>query len=749
MKKKTAVISTMIILSVLLLVQAAAQSRPAPALDFTPHTASLLLVDLNTGETVYSQNADEVRPMASLTKIMTYIVTAEAVGDLEGAMMEILDEPLEEVRDRGASMAGLEEYVGKSLPVLDVLYALMVPSGCDAGAELAWFVGGGDMQSFVDRMNEKAAELGCENTHYADSHGLSKENLTTAEDLYKIASYAMGLPHFWEVVNTTRYSLPDSAVPMFSSVRIMDPVDGGRYYYRYAHGIKTGYTVQAGRCLVSTAIKGDAAYLCVALGGGYGEETGWGNAAMLDTAGLYRWAFANFTDAIEVDIPQRFASVRLGDTLTLNADVVSNNTGETAQIKWTSSAPEIAGVDANGVVTAYALGQAVITAETQTGDFDTCAVSAGFYTGIHVTSDSGDYTGGTKAPVDWSAVKGSGLDYAVIRAGWGQEDAVCQIDEDFAVNAAEAFRYGVPFGVSFTACAGGAEQARAEAEFLLEELEKLKAMYEDPLFPFAPLVVYDMSDARFQEFTARQNTEIALAFQRVMDSHGFKTACYGNRGLLSNMDLDVLAEEGMGLWYRSWPYVMDFSGFAAVGSDAVIPQAWQYRSDLYFPEASQSHRTHASLIYMADALAANYQAPAAAASLSEDGQSALLQWTVPGHRFSGFAVYRQEAASGMVEQIERLGPSARRYQIDGGSREYIYTVAGLVDDYLGGIAEVAGEGVSVHFSPPVPEEPEEPADGGGNVLKIAGGALVVLAAGSLAGAGRILLRKGKHKVRPL
>lgn len=747
MKKKTTVLSTIMILSVLFFVRASAQPWPALALDFTPHTASLLLVDLNTGETVYSQNADEVRPMASLTKIMTYIVTAEAVSDLEGTMMEILDEPLEEVRNRGASMAGLEEYVGESMPVLDVLYALMVPSGCDAGSELAWFVSGGDMQSFVDRMNEKATELGCENTRCADSHGLSKDNLTTAEDLYKIVSYAMGLPHFWEVVNTTHYSLPDSSIPMFSSVRIMDPVDGGRYYYRYAHGIKTGYTPAAGRCLVSTAAKGDAAYLCVALGGEYGEETNWGNAAMLDTANLYRWAFANFTDTIEVDIPQRFASVQLGDTLTLTADVVSNNTGEDVQINWTSSAPEIAGVDANGVVTAYALGQAVITAETQTGDFDTCTVSAGFYTGIHVTSDSGDYTSGTKAPVDWSAIKSSGLDYAVIRAGWGQEDAVCQGDEDFAVNAAEAFRYGVPFGISFTACAVSAEQARTEAEFLLEELKKLTSMYEDPLFPRSHLVVYDMSDARFQEFTARQNTDLALAFRRVMASHGYETVCYGNRRLLANMDLDALAEEGMGLWYRSWPYVMEFTEFAAVGSEAVIPQAWQYRSDLYFPEASQSYRTHASVIYMAGALAAHYEAPALTASLSEDGQSALLQWTVPDHLFSGFAVYRQEAGSDTAEQIERLGPELRRCQTYGGDGEYIYTVAGLVEDYLGGTAEAAGEGVSVRFSSPAPGEPEAPADEIGNLLKLAGGALLVLAAGSLLGIGHLLLRKGKKQTR--
>ena len=740
MKKKTAVLSAIALLSVLLLTHAAAQSRPAPALDFTPHTAALLLVDMNTGQTVYSRNADKVRSMASLTKIMTYIVTAEAVGDLEGTMMEILDEPLDDIRGRGASVAGLEEYIGTSMPVLDVLYALMVPSGCDAGAELAWFVGGGDMQSFVDRMNEKAAELGCEDTHYTDSHGLSGNNLTTARDLYKIASYAMGLPHFWEVVNTTHYTLPDAPAPMFTTVRIMDPVNGGQYYYRYAHGIKTGFTYQAGRCLISTATKGEASYMCIALGGEYSAATDWKNTAMTDTAALYRWAFGNFTDSIEVDIPQRFASVQLGDTLALSADVVRNNTGKTAHITWTSSDPEIAGVDENGVVTAYALGQAIITAESQTGDFDTCAVSAGFYNGIHVTSDSVDHSGGTEGPVDWSAVKGSGLDYAVIRAGWGREDAACRSDADLEFNAAQASRYGVPFGVSFTAAAVSPEQAQAEAEFVLGKLEDLTFLY-----PLSLPVVYDMSDARFQSLTAEQNTEIALAFHGVMASRGYETACYGNKALFSNMHLDALAAEGMGLWYRFWPYVMDFSEAAGIG--AVLPQAWHYRSDLYFPEASQSNSADASLIYMASALAGHMEAPSVVAALSEDGRSALLHWTVPDGLFSGFAVYRREADSDTVEELARLGPSARRYPTYGDGGTYLYTVAGLLGDCLGGTAEAAGEGVSVRFTSPVPERFWETPDGGDGALPyLAGGAILVLAAGGLLGAGR-LGRKRKHKVR--
>ena len=741
MKKKTAALSVIAVLSVLLLTHAAAQSRSAPVLDFTPRTAALLLVDISTGQTVYSQNAGKVRSMASLTKIMTYIVTAEAIDNLEGTMMEILDEPLDDIRGRGASVAGLEEYVGTSMPVLDVLYALMVPSGCDAGAELAWFVGEGDMQSFVDRMNEKAAELGCENTHYADPHGLSKNNLTTAQDLYKIASYAMGLPHFWEVVNTTHYSLPDAPAPMFTTVRIMDPVNGGQYYYRYAHGIKTGYTYQAGRCLISTATKGDTSYMCIALGGDYSAATDWKNTAMTDTAALYRWAFANFTDSIEVDIPQRFASVQLGDTLSLSADVVRNNTGKTAQISWTSSDPEIAGVDENGVVTAYALGQAIITAKSQTGDFDTCAVSAGFYNGIHVTSDSADHSDGTEEPVDWSAVKGSGLDYAVIRAGWGQENAACRSDTDFAFNAAQASRYGVPFGVSFTAGAGSAEQARSEAEFLLEELEALTSMY-----PLSLPVVYDMSDACFQSLTAEQNTEIALAFHCVMAVQGYKTACYGSKTLFSNIDPDALAAEGMDLWYRSWPYVMDFSEAAEIGGEAVIPQAWHYRSDLYFPEASQSNKAQASLIYMASTLAGHIDTPSVAATLSESGRSALLHWTVSGRLFSGFVVYRRHADSDTVEELARLGPSARRYPTYGDGGTYIYTVAGLLDDCLGGAAEAAGDGISVSFSSPALDKSwKTPAGGDGTPPYLAGGAILVLAAGGLLGAGR-LARKRKDKV---
>ena len=397
-----------------LLVPGASAAGSTPALDFTPHTETLLLVDRDSGETLYSQNADVVRPMASLTKIMTYIVTTEAISDLEGTEMTIQKEPLKELEGRGASVCGLEDRVGDSLPVLEVLYGLMLPSGCDAGVELAWFVGNGNPQTFVDRMNAKAQELGCANTRYVDAHGLSDGNQTTALDLCKIVECAMEKPHFWEMVNTLSHQMPGASTPIYNSNSMMNPVSGGRYYNRYVHGIKTGYTYEAGRCLVSTATKGDRNFLCVALGGDYSQATGYSNNAMLDTSSLYEWAFENFTDNVEVEIGPRFASLQLEESVKLTAGVTGAS-GENGELTWSSSEPEIASVEPDGTVTAHKLGEAVITAESSTGNFDTCTVSCGYYNGIELSAECGDYIGGVQKPIDWSAVRQAGMDFVNLR----------------------------------------------------------------------------------------------------------------------------------------------------------------------------------------------------------------------------------------------------------------------------------------------------------------------------------------------
>lgn len=154
------------VLSVLctLVVLACVFAPTAGAASFTNSVAtkseSILLVNTDTGQTVYEKEADTKRYPASTTKIMTYIVVIENVDDIENTRVTIKKDVLDKLKGTGSSVANLEAHIGKTMSVKDLLYSMMVPSGNDAAMTLADYVGGGSIDKFVDMMNDKAKELG-------------------------------------------------------------------------------------------------------------------------------------------------------------------------------------------------------------------------------------------------------------------------------------------------------------------------------------------------------------------------------------------------------------------------------------------------------------------------------------------------------------------------------------------------------------------------------------------------------------
>ncbi|MFR9183840.1 MAG: D-alanyl-D-alanine carboxypeptidase family protein [Christensenellales bacterium] len=296
MKKLTYITSfllTLVLLAVSLSSAAAANFDPG----FETKSDSIYLVNLDTDTPVYQKNEREKRYPASVTKIMTYIVVAEQVKDLENTKVKVQQEVLDRLDGTGSSLSGLEDHVDEQLSVLDLLYCMMVSSGNDAALVLGDYVGNGNVGSFVELMNAKVKELGCKDTNFVNPHGLHDPNqYTTAYDMYKIAQYAISLPHFMEICNTTTYYInPDDDEPLVTSNHLIDPNRGGEYYYEYAKGIKTGTTDEAGFCLISTAVKDGVAYLCVALHAPCYDKDGnyTDNGAMLDSKQLYEWAFGN------------------------------------------------------------------------------------------------------------------------------------------------------------------------------------------------------------------------------------------------------------------------------------------------------------------------------------------------------------------------------------------------------------------------------------------------------------------------
>lgn len=261
--------------------------------DIDTYSTNVYVENLLTGTVVYSKKPDEQVPPASLTKIMTYIVVAENIPDLENTYITVTAEALEAL-DPESSVMGLTGYIGSQFSVLDLLYGLMLPSGNDAALVLADYVGDGSVDNFVDMMNRKAGQLGCSSTHFVNPHGLyDSKHYSTALDLSVMVKYAMDKPYFREISGTAKYQVEGMSEPLETTNYMIDPLRP-EYYYEYATGVKTGYTDEAGKCLISTAKNGDYEYLCIALGSPYSYAENI-NYAMIDSKALYEWMFSNIT----------------------------------------------------------------------------------------------------------------------------------------------------------------------------------------------------------------------------------------------------------------------------------------------------------------------------------------------------------------------------------------------------------------------------------------------------------------------
>ncbi len=300
MRKKLSGIAVLFLTLVITMTMFCVNANAAEA-NFDPgiklNSDYIYLINLDTDTPIFQKNADKRCYPASTTKIMTYIIVTEQITDLENSMVTIKQEVLDELEGTDSSLSGLSEYVDKQISVKELLYCMMVPSGNDAALVLADYVSGGDVPAFVDLMNQKAKELGCKNTHFVNPHGLHDEkHYTTARDIYKMTEYAITMPYFTEITNTTMYYLTldeDEENPLVTTNGLINENAQEDYYYEYARGIKTGTTDEAGFCVVSTAMKDGVAYLCVAMHAPCYDEYGeyLDNGAMEDSKALYEWAF--------------------------------------------------------------------------------------------------------------------------------------------------------------------------------------------------------------------------------------------------------------------------------------------------------------------------------------------------------------------------------------------------------------------------------------------------------------------------
>ncbi len=260
---------------------------------------NLILIEASTGRVIFEKNSKEHVAPASTTKIMTAILTFEK-GNLKDNVTASYD-AIMSVPSGGSNTA---IQVGEMLTVEQLLNCLLVASGNEAANVLAEYISG-STEEFAKLMNEKAIELGCNDTHFVNANGLSEEgHYSCAHDLAIMYKYAFeNFEEFRKIVSKTSYSLPTSEKYSkedrnFNNTNklIIPTALTNEYYYEYCTGGKTGYTTEAKNCLVSSASKNGIDLVCVVLGGTTGKTNE--SYRYTDTINLFNYGFNNLKRAI-------------------------------------------------------------------------------------------------------------------------------------------------------------------------------------------------------------------------------------------------------------------------------------------------------------------------------------------------------------------------------------------------------------------------------------------------------------------
>lgn len=303
MFKKIFCISLILIITTLTVVLPTAAYVPS---SFEVDAEGALLVNMDTGDRIFEKNVDKKLYPASLTKLMTALVLYESVSDLDNTIITVSEYAIRSLDGTDSSTGGLK--IGEKLSARQMLYVLLLSSANEGANAIAETVGG-NIEGFVAKMNEKAKALGMNGTHYANAHGLHDEqHYTTVNDMYILTTAVLNVPVLKDVCYTSKYTLEATNMSdkrSYTTTNFLKlnngmtctaaKYKGQPYYYKYADGVKTGYTDDAGRCLVSTASKDGENYMCILMKSPVYDSNGSKiRIEFGDSKALYEWAFNDF-----------------------------------------------------------------------------------------------------------------------------------------------------------------------------------------------------------------------------------------------------------------------------------------------------------------------------------------------------------------------------------------------------------------------------------------------------------------------
>ena len=254
------------------------------------YSDAVILIENQTGKTLYEKNSEQKMYPASTTKILTAILSIEK-GNLNDKVT-VSKTAIAQMKP-GYTSAYLSE--GEIISVEDLLKVLLINSANDASNVLAEYISG-SIDSFVTLMNEKSKELGCTNTHFVTTNGLHDDNhYTTAKDLAIIARYCMQNETFRKIVSMKKCVIPatnKSEERIYKNTNdLINPTSG--YYYPSCIGIKTGFTSEAKNCLISACSKNGLQVIAVVLGASITENHK--SARYVDSKNLYDYTYSNYS----------------------------------------------------------------------------------------------------------------------------------------------------------------------------------------------------------------------------------------------------------------------------------------------------------------------------------------------------------------------------------------------------------------------------------------------------------------------
>lgn len=282
------------------------------AIDLASNAKSAIIIEPTTGKIIFEKNSNERLEPASMTKIMTLLLTFEAIDNGRVSLDDMVN-----ISKRAEDMGGSQMFLeaGSNIRLEEIIKGVSIASANDGAIALAEFICG-SVENFVDMMNKKVEDLGLSNTHFANPHGLHADNHYSSA--YDMAIMASNLISHEKVLNYTSiyedyFNKPDGSrtwlVNTNKLVRFLEGVDG----------LKTGYTSEAGYCLTATAKKGNVRYITVVMG----EPSS--DIRSSETANMLNYAFNSFKLNTILDKSQELGTIYIDKSKQKTAKIVVKN----------------------------------------------------------------------------------------------------------------------------------------------------------------------------------------------------------------------------------------------------------------------------------------------------------------------------------------------------------------------------------------------------------------------------------------